>query len=44
MVAGLLFAPRPPVDIRSHQPIRRLGRAEQMIEPEPQVALPAAGV
>src|SRR3954465_289049 len=42
MVAGLLLASRPAIDASALKPVRRLGRAEQMVEPEAEIALPAA--
>src|SRR5688572_4168030 len=43
VVAGLLFAPRPFVDAGAAQAVGGLGRAQEMVEPEAGVALPAAG-
>src|SRR3982751_2574731 len=43
VVRRFFLAPRPFVDARAVQPVGRLGRAEQMVEPEAEVPLPAAG-
>ena len=43
MIARLLFAASPFVDAGCGQAVGRLGRAEQMVEAEAEVALPAAG-
>src|SRR6185503_14794761 len=43
VVRRLLLTPRPFIDTRALQPVRRLGRTKQMVEPKPQVPLPAAG-
>src|SRR3954451_11950637 len=41
VVARFLLTPGPPVHARALQPVGGLGRAQQMIEPKPEVALPA---
>ena len=43
MVARLLLAPRPFVDVRGLQAVGGLGRAKQMVDAEAGVALPAPG-
>src|SRR5512142_2634214 len=43
MVGRLLLRPRPLVDAGSFQSVRRLWRAEKMVEPESEIALPASG-
>ena len=43
VVARFLLAPRPFVDAGASQPVGGLGRAQQMVDAEARVALPAAG-
>src|SRR6476619_4376722 len=43
MVGRFFLRPRPFVDARALQTVGRLGRAQQMVDAEARVALPAAG-